>query len=100
MNLVITIKNSGTFSSAKKQITVKLSKVYDGTKEVLNTALDSVTGLVGKEQLALSGSANISDANAGSSKTIASHDLSLSDSSEKGSAVNHDYNSINAKGGG
>ena len=77
---------SGTFSIAKKQITAKLSKVYDGSKEVLNTALESVTGLVGKEQLALSGSANISDANAGSSKTIASHDLSLSDSSEKGAS--------------
>ena len=77
---------SGTFSIAKKQITAKLSKVYDGSKEVLNTALESVTGLVGKEKLALSGSANISDANAGSSKTIASHDLSLSDSSEKGAS--------------
>ena len=77
---------SGTFSIAKKQITAKLSKVYDGSKEVLNTALESITGLVGKEKLALSGSANISDANAGSSKTIASHDLSLSDSSEKGAS--------------
>ena len=75
---------SGTFSIAKKQITAKLSKVYDGSKEVLNTALDSFTGLVGKEKLALSGSASISDANAGSTKAIASNDLGLSDSNEKG----------------
>ena len=44
---------SGTFSITKKQITAKLSKVYDGSKGVLNTALESVTGLVGKEKLAL-----------------------------------------------
>ena len=77
---------SGTFSITKKQITAKLSKVYDGSKEVLNTALESVTGLVGEEKLALSGSANISDPNAGSTKIIASHDLSLVDSSEKGAS--------------
>ena len=41
---------SGTFSIAKKQITAKLSKVYDGS-QILNTALESVTGLVGKEKI-------------------------------------------------
>ena len=78
---------SGTFSIAKKQITAKLSKVYDGSKSVLNTALESVTGLVGKEKIALSGSANISDPNAGGTKIITSHDLSLADSSEQGASA-------------
>ena len=51
------------FSIAKKQITAKLSKVYDGSTS-FKYSLREFT-LVGKEKLALSGSANISDPNAG-----------------------------------
>ena len=76
---------SGTFTIAKKQVTAKLSKAYDGSKEVLNTALESVAGLVGKEKLSLSGSAVILDPNAGSAKTIDSHTLSFSDATGKAS---------------
>ena len=43
-------------------------------------------GLLEKKKLALSGSANISDPNAGSTKIITSHDLSLADSSEQGAS--------------
>ena len=39
-----------------------------------------------KRKIALSGSANISDPNAGSTKIITSHDLSLADSSEQGAS--------------